>query len=57
MKREAFKMKHVITFSCLIGAVAAYLAGSASGAVILFVVGVILESVFWLRLFRRKENL
>ena len=49
-------MKHVITFSCLIAAVAAYLAGSTSGAVIFFVVGLILEGVFWLGLFRRKEN-
>ncbi len=49
-------MKHVITFFCFIAAVTSYLAGSASGAVIFFVVGVILESVFWFRLFRRKEN-
>lgn len=50
-------MNHVITFSCLIAAAIAYLAGSASGAIIFFVVGVVLEGVFWLRLFRRKENL
>ncbi len=48
-------MKRVITFSSLVAAVAVYLAGSALGALIFFIVGAVFESIFWFRLFRRKE--
>ena len=54
-KGRVFKMKRVITFSSLVAAVAVYLAGSALGALIFFIVGAVFESIFWFRLFRRKE--
>lgn len=49
-------MKHVITFLCLAAALAAYIAGSMSGAAIFFGAGIIFEGMFWFRLFRRKRN-
>jgi len=46
-------MKHLITVFCLLGAIALYIAGSAREAVVLIVVGLLLEGAFWIRLFRR----
>ncbi|HWX03845.1 hypothetical protein [Collimonas sp.] len=42
-------MKHVITLSCLAGALAMYVLGSDTGVVAFFVAGVVLEICFWKR--------
>ena len=47
-------MKYVITLLTLVAAIAAYLIGSSTGLVALLVSGMLLEGVFWLRIFRRK---
>jgi NhaP-type Na+/H+ or K+/H+ antiporter len=49
-------MKHLITLLLFVGAIAAYIAGSTSGAAVLVVAGLALESVAWYRLLRGKKN-
>ena len=49
-------MKQGITFFILFAAVAAYLAGSTLESMILLMIGVVLESIFWFRLLRRNES-
>jgi hypothetical protein len=49
-------MKHVLTFLCLLGAVGLYIAGSATGAAALLVAGLLLEGVFWVRVFRKQRD-
>jgi membrane protein implicated in regulation of membrane protease activity len=49
-------MKQGITFFILFAAVAAYLVGSTVESMVFLIVGAVLESVFWFRLFRRNES-
>jgi hypothetical protein len=49
-------MKHLVTLLLFVGAIAAYIAGSTSGAAVLVVAGLALESVAWYRLLRGNKN-
>lgn len=49
-------MKHLITLAFLLGAGASYFAGSASGAAVFVVLGVLLEIIFWARLLGGKKR-
>jgi membrane protein implicated in regulation of membrane protease activity len=49
-------MKQGITFFILFAAVAAYLVGGTVESMIFLMVGAVLESIFWFRLFRRNES-
>ena len=49
-------MRHLATLLLFVGAIAAYIAGSTPGAAALVVVGLVLESVAWYRLFRGKKQ-
>lgn len=46
----------MITFLCLVVAIALYTVGSASGAIVFFIAGALAEIAFWIRLFQHKEN-
>lgn len=46
--------RHGLTLACLIGAVLCYLLGAAEGVIAFVITGLILESLFWFRLFRRR---
>jgi hypothetical protein len=46
-------MYHLTTLAFLILALFFYAAGSISGALILFVLGLLCEVIFWLRLFKK----
>ena len=48
-------MKYVITLLTLVAAIAAYIIGVSSGIVIFLISGLLLEGLFWLRIFRRKK--
>lgn len=49
--------KHrLITPLCLLGAVICYFAGLVVGAMALIAAGMLLESLFWFRLFRRPRR-
>lgn len=49
-------MKHLITLACLLAAAGFYAAGMSTGVAIFAGAGVLAESAFWLRLFRRKPR-
>ena len=49
-------MKHIITVLSLIAAIASYIAGSAFGIVAFLISGLLLEGVFWARIFRRRDK-
>lgn len=49
-------MRHLVTILFFIAAIAAYLAGSAPGAIGLVVVGLVLEVFAWRRVFRRRKQ-
>jgi hypothetical protein len=49
-------VKHIITFSCLIAAIALYIVGSVPGATVFFIAGLFAEMAFWIRLFQGEEN-
>ncbi|MFY9260582.1 MAG: hypothetical protein WAO71_08760 [Gallionella sp.] len=48
-------MRHLITLACLVAAFAAYTVGWRQGIVGFAVIGIILESLFWFRLLRKKK--
>lgn len=51
------KAKHLITAGFLLAAIGLYMVGMALAATTIVVIGMLLEGVFWLRLFRaRKEK-
>jgi Flp pilus assembly protein TadB len=47
---------HLITIAFLLAAAVCYAAGFALGMLVLGVIGLVLEGVFWIRLFRRRRN-
>ncbi|MGA7297571.1 MAG: glycosyl transferase family 39 [Rhodanobacteraceae bacterium] len=49
-------MRHFVTFLLFAGAIAAYIMSGAPGAVVLVIVGVVLEFLGWYRLFRAKKQ-
>ena len=49
-------MRHLITLLCLVAAVASYIVGNTSGAAVFPVLGVLLEGMFWLRIFGQKHR-
>lgn len=49
-------MKHLITIAILVAAIAVASAGYIAGFALLVVVGLLLEGVFWLRIFRRTPR-
>lgn len=49
-------MRYLVTLLFVAGAMAAYIAGSVSGAAFL-IVGIVLESLVWYRIFRSKKHL
>jgi len=49
-------MRHLVTLLCLVAAVASYIVGSTSGAVVFLALGVLLEGVFWFRIIGRKPG-
>ena len=49
-------MKHLVTITCLVGAIIADLVGWAQGIAGFIIAGMFLEGVFWLRLLRRNKQ-
>lgn len=49
-------MKHLITLAFLIAAIVVAMAGYVSGFVILVVAGLLLEGIFWHRVFRKRKS-
>lgn len=49
-------MKHLITIVILVAAIAVAAAGYIAGFALLVVAGLLLEGVFWLRIFKRTPN-
>ncbi len=49
-------MRHLVTLLLFVAAIAAYIAGSMPGALALVAVGVVLESIAWLRIFRGRKR-
>ena len=49
-------MRHLVTVLFFASAVAAYIAGSMPGAAALLIVGIVLESLGWYRVFRGKKG-
>ena len=49
-------MRHLVTLLLFVAAIAAYIAGSMPGAVALVAVGLVLEAIAWLRVFRGKKQ-
>lgn len=49
-------MKHLITIAILVAAVALALAGYIMGFAVLFIAGVLLEGVFWFRIFQKRKS-
>jgi len=49
-------MRHLITLACLVAAFAAYTIGWGQGGTSFVVIGIILESMFWFRLLRKKKQ-
>jgi hypothetical protein len=47
-------MKYVVTLLTLVAAIASYIIGASSGVVVFLISGLLLEGIFWLRIFRRK---
>lgn len=43
-------MRHIVTFVCLLAAIAAYAIGWGAGVTGFVIIGIILEVVFWFRL-------
>ena len=50
-------MKHLITFACLLVAVAFYALGMSTGAVMFAGLGMLAEGAFWIRLLRRAPRM
>lgn len=48
-------MKHLITIAILVAAIAVASAGYATGFAVLVAAGIILEGVFWYRLFKKRN--
>jgi uncharacterized membrane protein YesL len=48
-------MKHLLTLTCLAGALACYLLSFQLGAAVLFVAGALLEFTFWMRIIRFRR--
>jgi hypothetical protein len=46
---------HLLTAAFLIAAVLCYVVGSNAGLIVFAAIGLVLESVFWFRLFRRRH--
>lgn len=46
----------LITLLCLFAAIACYVFGIPAGGAIFLVLGVVLEGLFWVRLFKRKPQ-
>lgn len=49
-------MRHLVTLLLFVAAIAAYIAGSMPGAIVLVVVGLVLEATAWLRVFRGRKQ-
>ncbi|MBB6243889.1 MULTISPECIES: hypothetical protein [unclassified Rhodanobacter] len=49
-------MKHLVTIACLLTAMCFYALGFSSGAAVFTAVGLLAESFFWFRLFRRNPQ-
>jgi hypothetical protein len=49
-------MRHLVTLALFAAAVAAYMAGSAPGAAALLLVGLVLESLAWYRVFHGRKH-
>ncbi|MDQ2075202.1 hypothetical protein [Marinimicrobium sp. ABcell2] len=48
-------MKHLITIAILVAAIAVASAGHSFGFAVLVVIGILLEGVFWLRVFKKRN--
>ena len=48
-------MRHLITLTCLIAALAAYIIGWGQGVTGFVVIGIFFEGIFWFRLLRKKK--
>ena len=46
---------HLVTAAFLVGAVLCYIAGSSAGMIVFAAVGLVLECVFWFRVFRARR--
>jgi len=46
---------HLVTAAFLVGAVMLYAIGAMFSATVLFAFGVLAESIFWFRVFRRRK--
>ena len=49
--------RHLITFLFLVLAIMLYFAGAAGPATILLILGVVVEAVFWLRVFGKDKRI
>ena len=49
-----FLKRWMITVFCLFAAIACYTFGIPAGGILFLVFGVLLEGIFWTRLFKRK---
>ncbi len=49
-------MKHVLTVLCLVGALAAYAGGWGAGVGALILLGLLLEAVFWVRVWQARNS-